>query len=297
MNERLVVVDDEPHNMDILRIFLKSLHYTVYEAVCGSEALEMIDQVAPDLILLDVMMPDISGFEVCRQLNERPDFDIPIIFLSAKVQKEDVLRGLHVGAHDYLTKPFDLDLLEKKVALALQYRKKLVSLRKDNIRLESMAFKDGLTGLFNRFYLSNVMRKHEEGLIRFQTVMMLDIDRFKEINDVYGHLYGDTVLESVARIISAATDPRTDIVIRYGGDEFLVLFSESGERSGTVAESIRTAISALSFEPEVKSMFSITVSIGLFQVTKEQPLEILLSRADYALFKAKHSGRNQISNE
>lgn len=117
---KILVVDDEPHNLEILRIFLRSLNFEIHEAECGMEALKRIEVESFDLILLDVMMPDISGFEISIILREKEGFDIPIIFLSAKAQKEDILRGLQVGAVDYLTKPFDLDLLEMKVANAIK---------------------------------------------------------------------------------------------------------------------------------------------------------------------------------
>lgn len=120
MANRILMVDDEPHNLDILRIFLKSLKYEVFEATCGTEALIMVEQVSPDVILLDIMMPDISGYDICKQLKEKENCQIPIIFLSANAQKEAIERGLHLGAFDYLTKPFDLDLIEKKLENAIR---------------------------------------------------------------------------------------------------------------------------------------------------------------------------------
>ncbi|MFK7693228.1 response regulator transcription factor [Paenibacillus sp. HJGM_3] len=119
MKIKVLLVDDEPHNLDILRIVLTALSYELYEAVCGQDALRMVDEYAPDLILLDVMLPDISGFEVCKQLKERSGFTTPIIFLSANVQAEAIEKGLSIGGVDYLKKPFDFDLLEKKISLAL----------------------------------------------------------------------------------------------------------------------------------------------------------------------------------
>jgi DNA-binding response OmpR family regulator len=119
VKDRILVVDDEPHNLNILRIFLSSLNYELYEAVCGQDALNMVDEIDPDLILLDVMLPDLSGFEVCEQLNKRCGFKTPIIFLSANVQKDAIQRGLSIGGVDYLKKPFDFDLIEKKMSLAL----------------------------------------------------------------------------------------------------------------------------------------------------------------------------------
>jgi two-component system cell cycle response regulator len=121
---KILLVDDEPHNLDILRIFLRSLNYDLYEAETGQQALSMFDEIAPDLILLDVMLPDLSGFDVCEQLHKRSGFTTPIIFLSANVQKDAIQKGLSIGGVDYLKKPFDFDLIEQKMALAIADSKK-----------------------------------------------------------------------------------------------------------------------------------------------------------------------------
>jgi two-component system cell cycle response regulator len=119
LGKRIFLVDDEPHNLAILRIFLTALGYEVFEAECGVDALNQVNDIAPDLILLDVMLPDLSGYDVAAFWKVQEGFKTPIIFLSARVQQEDILRGLNVGALDYLTKPFDLELMEKKIAHVL----------------------------------------------------------------------------------------------------------------------------------------------------------------------------------
>lgn len=120
LREKILIVDDEPHNVQILRIFLNSLNYSIHTAENGTEALAIYDEVRPDLVLLDVMMPDMSGFDVYKHWMSQEGFDTPIIFLSANVQKKDILQGLQLGAFDYLTKPYDLDLLEMKVNFATE---------------------------------------------------------------------------------------------------------------------------------------------------------------------------------
>ncbi|HEY0828647.1 MAG TPA: diguanylate cyclase [Bacilli bacterium] len=295
MSERILIVDDEAHNLEILRIFLNSLHYEVHEAVCGEDALRMIDLVSPDLILLDNMMPDISGLTICRELNQRDDFQTPIIFLSAKVQKEDILLGLQSGAIDYLTKPFDLDLLERKVSMALENNKKMKKLQIDNENLTMMAFKDGLTGLYNRFYLNEVNWRITEGVETYHSVMMIDIDNFKQINDIYGHIWGDHVIETVSKIIKDNIDLNKDIAFRYAGDEFLILLGEGSERSLKLVKNIHKTVSELVFPLEANREFQATLSIGFTPITYNQSLKNSIARADAALFEAKNKGRNQVS--
>jgi two-component system, cell cycle response regulator len=146
LGKRILLVDDEPNNLAILRIFLSALGYEVFEAECGVDALNQIEAIAPDLILLDVMLPDLSGYDVAACCKEIESFKTPIIFLSAKVQKEDILRGLNQGALDYLTKPFDLEFMEKKIASVLTYTKDKLQLEQDQegVRLKSSI--DSLTG-------------------------------------------------------------------------------------------------------------------------------------------------------
>nr|WP_275983858.1 diguanylate cyclase [Paenibacillus hamazuiensis] len=289
-----MIVDDEPHNLEILRIFLKSLHYDIHEAECGADALKLIDEKDPDLILLDVMMPDISGFELAKLLHERPGFDTPIIFLSAKAQKEDVLRGLQLGAFDYLTKPFDLDLLEKKVSIALAHQRKVTALRQENVQLAGKAFVDTLTGLYNRAYLETVMDMIRQGAKTFQVVMMIDIDHFKYINDKHGHLVGDEVLKKVAQILLSRIDLQTDLAFRYGGDEFLVFLQDAAKRM-EVAESIIQDVSSLTAESKFEGTTHVTVSVGMTcSLEEDTSIEQIISRSDTALYGAKNLGRNRL---
>lgn len=289
MKKRILLVDDELHNLHILRIFLISLEYEVFEVECGLDAIRLIDEVAPDLILLDVMLPDISGFDLINILKDKKDFDIPIIFLSARVQREDILYGLETGGFDYLTKPFDLDLLEKKVRLAIEQRNKLVALREENRVLSVLAYKDILTGLYNRTYLSTITEMMNEGIKRYVVGMMIDIDYFKNINDEHGHIVGDQVLQEVSRIIVENINMENDIAIRYGGDEFLILLNKEANHMD-IAESIIHAIQSSSMQENVSFTASIGVTVDLVNLQ----IERLIAEADKALFGAKNSGRNQI---
>ncbi|MDD9272154.1 diguanylate cyclase [Paenibacillus sp. GCM10023248] len=293
MNGRILIIDDEPHNLNILRIFLNSLHYEIFTVEDGKEALSMVRDLMPDLILLDVMMPEITGFEICRQLMAEADFDIPIIFLSANAQKEDILHGLRLGAVDYLTKPFDLDVLERKVEIALHQKAQVKNLKKDNKQLAKLVYVDALTGLYNRAYLDMTIAMMREGKKQFHAAMMVDMDYFKDINDNLGHLVGDQVLREVASIIQAKISSEHDLAFRYGGDEFLVLLHKDSNAM-EIADSIVKEVDCLkvSLAPSKSQEFS--VSIGLANNFDPTCFEQMITQADSALLGAKNSGRHQI---
>ncbi|SDO98252.1 diguanylate cyclase (GGDEF) domain-containing protein [Paenibacillus sp. yr247] len=293
MNGRILIIDDEPHNLNILRIFLNSLHYEIFTVEDGKEALSMVKENTPDLILLDVMMPEITGFEICKQLIAENDFDTPIIFLSANAQKEDILHGLRLGAIDYLTKPFDLDVLERKVEIALQQKAELKTLKKDNKQLAKLVYVDALTGLYNRAYLEIIIRMIKEGTKKFHAAMMVDMDYFKDINDSFGHLVGDQVLREVAAIIQSKICWENDLAFRYGGDEYLVLLKNE-ENCLEIADNIIKAVDSLkvSLAPNRSQEFS--VSIGLTTNFDPSSFVQIITQADSALLGAKNSGRHQI---
>ncbi|QGQ96536.1 diguanylate cyclase [Paenibacillus psychroresistens] len=293
MTKRIMIVDDEPHNLAILRIFLNSLGYEVFEAECGKDALVNVMDILPDLILLDVMMPDLSGFNVAEIWRDQPGFNIPIVFLSAKVQKDDILQGLQLGAVDYLTKPFDLDLIEKKISIVIANRTEILNLKSENAELSLKVNIDPVTSLYNRNYLQSVIEQVKEGGMQFAIAMMIDIDYFKEINDEHGHLMGDQVLKEVAKIILSSIRAGHDAAFRYGGDEFLVLLVE--ERNYlSIAESIRGQVDALNLITPFKRSIQVSVSLGLSKSYKYKTTERVIACADTALYDAKNRGRNRI---
>jgi diguanylate cyclase (GGDEF)-like protein len=293
MSGRILIIDDEPHNLNILRIFLNSLHYEIFTVEDGTKAQEMVKETMPDLILLDVMMPEISGFEICKNLTAEAEFDTPIMFLSANAQKEDILQGLRLGAVDYLTKPFDLDVLERKVEIALHQKAKIKNLKKDNKQLAKLVYVDALTGLYNRAYLDITIRMISEGTKKFQAAMMVDMDYFKDINDNFGHLVGDQVLREVAAIIQSKVSSDHDLAFRYGGDEYLVLLHNEAN-CVEIANSIIKEVDSLKVSLAPNKLQEFSVSIGLTNHFDPTCFEQIISQADAALLGAKNSGRHQI---
>ncbi|MFK7693234.1 EAL domain-containing protein [Paenibacillus sp. HJGM_3] len=270
MSIRILMVDDEPFNLDILRIYFKSLNYEVYEAICGADALDMVDKVNPDLILLDVVLPDISGYEVCKQLNEFTDFDTPIIFLSANTQKEAILKGLELGVFDYLTKPFDLELLEKKVNIALQHRKS--NKRVLNKRLESVigqARADRKTLCF----------------------VMVQIDQLDRIYDTLGQDAVDALVQTMmVRLKESGTAFTT--ISRQGSDKILAVLSNISE-SQDVKRETKKITHLLSNQPyfveEGELYITINIGISVFPFDGDST-QTLIKKAEVATHTAKRSG-------
>jgi len=191
LSPRILIVDDAPDNIRVLGTILRQQAYQINVAQDGLVAVNLIEKIMPDLVLLDIMMPEMDGLETCRQIKSNPDTqDIPVIFLSAKVEEADVLRGFELGAADYITKPFNPRVLLARV-------KTHVTLYQRTKELQSYAEKDGLTRLANRRcfdeFLSTEWRRCQRNQLPI-SLIMLDIDFFKDYNDCYGHLQGDEAL-------------------------------------------------------------------------------------------------------
>ena len=289
-NRVLVIDDSEPiHKLIVARLRPEGLE--VIGEMDGERGIERAIVEMPDLILLDVGLPDVDGFEVCRQLKEHPSTrDIPIIFLTGTTSTDSKVRGLDLGAVDYVTKPFDQVELRARVRAALRTK------RLQDI-LEQQSFLDGLTGLWNRAYLDrrieselNVARRYGRPL----GLVLADIDNFKSLNDTHGHLFGDVVLQGVAEALRAHAR-RSDIVARYGGEEFAVLLTDTNLKSAVyVAERLRASIESRRFEAHGE-IISVTASLGIactLDLSGELTTEKLIAASDKALYSAKDAGKN-----
>ena len=305
----LIAEDDEGIN-SMVSLTLRMQGYEVLQARDGAQTLEIASSQIPDLILLDVMMPQLSGYDVARALHEHQDTEsIPIIFVTAKQELEDRLQGLTMAV-DYVCKPFVMPELLARIAAALRTRQLHDELKTSNEKLARLAITDELTGLCNR---RGFLKQLEEELWRARrfkyslAILMFDLDHFKAINDSWGHAQGDLVLQEFARVLSH-TSRRIDTVGRYGGEEFTALLpATNAEGAFTVAEKIRIATQDLEIPLVTNSSaapghLNLTVSGGAAILTEINDNEdetthlahLLVQIADRCLYQAKDAGRNRI---
>ena len=294
-NQKVLVADDDAVNREVLGELLKP-EYTVLLAKNGAQTLERAARHQPDLILLDVMMPDMSGFEVLRRLRADPQLEhIAVIFISGLDRPEDEATGLKMGASDYITKPFNQTVVMARVALHLQ----VVRQRR---MLERLANIDGLTELANRRRFDEVYELEWQRARRSSrplSLAMLDIDAFKQYNDRYGHPAGDRALRSVARAAASATRRPADLAARYGGEELVLLLPETGAlEAARIVAQLREAIAMLNIAHEASNVAPVlTASVGgaTLEPGSQESQAALFEAADAELYRAKQAGRNRIS--
>ncbi len=297
--QRVLVAEDDAMFRRILRSWLESWGYQVTLAEDGAKALQILEgDLAPQLLILDWMMPKLNGVELCRLIREQDKSPYQYILLvTAKDDKQDLIRGLEAGADDYLTKPFDKNELRAR----LRTGRRILTLQDDQTKileqLRIQATHDGLTAIWNRSAIMEFLRAEFDRAARSTSdlcVLMLDLDHFKRVNDTFGHQAGDAVLKAVARRVQESVRS-CDMVGRYGGEEFLILLPGcDGEQLEKCAERIRTAISCnpiLAEDLEIQ----VTASIGAVVAdTRNKKAKEALSTADAALYEAKKQGRNRV---
>ncbi|MBI3975074.1 MAG: diguanylate cyclase [Armatimonadetes bacterium] len=298
---RVVVVDDEPSILEMLRRRLESMGATVFTVLRGSEALPLARQEAPDLILLDIMMPDVDGFTVIRQLKEdEATRQIPVIFMTARDEIDSRVQGLDLGAHDYVTKPFNTVELIARIRAALRVKSLQDELYEKNRLLEQLATSDPLTGLPNRRTFEEQVYVEMERARRSNhplSCLIFDIDNFKDINDVHGHQAGDEVLRQIGRVL-LGRKRRTDMVSRYGGEEFVWLLPGAPLEAATeLGEWLLRTIREMEIVTTLVPL-RVSISIGVSSYEPEThgdvPTSLLLQSADEALRGAKESGKDRV---
>lgn len=307
----IVIVDDMPDNLRLLANILKNKGYKVRPAPSGARALATIQKEPPELILLDIMMPDMDGYEVCRQLKAGEGTkDIPIIFLSALNEVFDKVKAFKAGGVDFITKPFQVEevLARVRTHLTIRAQQKALALQNDELlkknvlvteqakKLELLATKDFLTGLSNRRDFLERAGQEEKRFKRIGrpfSLILLDIDHFKKVNDTFGHACGDKVLINVSRTLEDSLRAQ-DILARWGGEEFICLLPETGgDGVKSAAEKIRTDLKSHGHACSDGDV-SITVTLGVCVYDGSCTIAECIRRADDALYKGKNRGRNQV---
>ncbi len=303
---RILVVDDHEDNVEVLRARLEARGYDVRGANSGQEALDTINEWIPDLVLLDVMMPDMDGLEVVRRLKADTNLPfIPVIMQTALDSTERMVAGLEAGADDYVTKPINFAELEarvrsllriKKLQQALSEREKELSVMNDTLLHISMT--DGLTGVDNRRSLEQRLHEMFEHSLRLHepiACVMCDIDHFKKVNDTYGHAAGDEVLKQFAEILKDEAR-EIDRVGRYGGEEFLLLLPGTVLDSAvTFAERLRQRVDDHTFSFEGGTLErTMSCGVAAWPHPRVSGREEMLKAADDALYVAKELGRNRV---
>ena len=300
----ILVADDEPDNLALIKILLEREGYSVVAVENGREAVEHLLMRRPDLVILDIMMPVMDGLEACRCIKrDEKTRDIPVIFLSAHDETEVQVNGLAIGANDFITKPFNADELVARVDVAIRLKRERDQLRasaekarSDAVVAQEQALTDALTGLLNRYGLQRSLGREQAEARRYQrplSCLMIDMDHFKTINDRHGHSVGDTTLQQVAMVLTEVVRG-SDLVFRYGGEEFLALLPETDlEGAASLAEKIRETTCDRLFG-DGEHAFNLTLSIGAATLCDGESGNDMIARADMALYQAKEHGRNRV---
>lgn len=292
MEYTALIGDDNPQVANKLKQVLETQGFNVLTAKNGFEVMQKAQEHMPDIILLDIVMPFMDGFETCIELKKSNELkDIPVIMVTQKTDSNDLMNALELGAFDYIRKPIDEIEAWARIKSALKYRDA-------NKKIQEMAVKDGLTGLYSHNKLMELFdRKYMKQMLdkSYISYVMLDLDHFKDVNDNYGHVFGDKVLREVAEII-LNTIRISDVAGRYGGEEFGIIISDATPKGALmICNKLRNNIETHEFKQGDKSIH-ITASFGVYTTipSQEMDFEKMVKFADEALYEGKNDGRNKV---
>lgn len=294
---RVLVVDDDAENRNLIVEVLQEQKYEVQAAESGQEAITKIQSWTPELVLLDYNMPGLSGLDTLTHLRKQQNYTA-VIFVSANSDRDLVIQCLGAGADDYIRKPFNAGELLARVMVRFRNKDVQDALAAANARLQELAERDDVTGLYNMRFIYQKIESELKRAKRYGRqvgIIMMDLDHFKSVNDQFDHLFGSHVLREIGQLIKKNMR-EIDFAARYGGDEFMLVLTETDEQGvHTFAERIRKLIGA-HVCTDGKNNFSRTCSLGFAVSSLDDlmtPKELVL-RADQALYKAKETGRNRV---
>lgn len=303
---KILIIDDAIDQRLLLEQYLKRAGHSVICASSGAEGVKMFAQADPDLVLVDVMMPEVDGHAAVRQIRSGSDEWVPIVFVSASEDPNDIVKAYDAGGDGFLAKPIRANVLEAKIRSMqrlVDMRRHLIE-RSDQLNsaisaLTELSELDELTGLFNRRGLDRRLSEEWGRAIRNKTcctLIMLDIDDFKQFNDLHGHLAGDQCLRILSDRLRSFLMRPTDAVARFGGEEFCILLPDTSQAGGSsIAESLRSAIAVLPV-PIATGVHRISASFGVVSLVPKAGDQVIdaLKLADIALYKAKSNGKNRV---
>lgn len=293
----ILVVEDDQAIAQMIKLILSKQGHSLRHVVDGRQALSVILEWLPDLIISDVMMPGMDGFAMAEQLQKSElTKSIPIVFVTAMSQTENLSHGLNLGAVDYITKPFRALELEARVRSALRLKTAQDDLRRANAELTDLAMIDSLTELKNPRFVNEYLAQALPHSARYGeplSILMIDLDHFKKVNDTHGHLVGNDVLKELANILRTQAR-QADAVCRYGGEEFLVISPNTSlSAASLLGERLRSTVSCYNF-PGVPWTVTVSIGIATYEPKRDRDANALIARADSALYLAKNEGRNVV---
>jgi two-component system, cell cycle response regulator len=303
----ILLVEDTKAQAAIIKDYLERSEYRVTTVEDGVSAFKAAKTAGIDIILLDRILPDIDGSDVCRWLKlDHSTRDIPVIMLTAKGEMNDKVSGLEAGADDYLPKPFDEAELNARIFVRLRAKTNQDELKKKNrqledmlTRVESLAIMDPLTGLYNRRRFETIFVNEFKRAARYQlplSLLVIDIDHFKKVNDTYGHQEGDTVLRQIAQVIQS-TIREVDTAARWGGEEFVVLSPNTSRENGLrAAERVRKAVANHAFTGMGSERLTVSIGVAGIPAPDIDSQDKLIHAADLAMYGAKKNGRNRVES-
>jgi diguanylate cyclase (GGDEF)-like protein len=302
---RILVVEDSPTQAQMIELILKEEGFSVDVSYQGLEGINAFEVLKPDLVILDIILPDVDGFTVCRRLKNNMKKYTPILMLTSRDETEDRVDALELGADDYMVKPFESREFIARIRVLLRIKRlqdelqAMLEKERESLKiLKRVALVDHLTEVYNRHYFSEVLASEFEKAKRYEnplSCIIIDVDFFRDFNTRYGHDMGDWVLKETAATVKDCLR-HADVLARYGGDEFVALLPMTEERDAAyTAERLRRAVSEKSWESDAGELdVSITLGVACTVGLTCSCGEDLIKRADKALYQAKEEGRNRV---